>query len=102
MIAIENELATLRTRIERLEALININGVKDSKAQQPTAVKRDREALLDWLKSQNRVATLPADAQSRIHEWRSLADTEKEKHIQEMRSLQLEPKPSEIIIESRQ
>jgi len=98
----EIELVQLKARVAWLEqAVWKLQG----KGQAPLTIEREglseREWLLAELKAQGLIRDLTPGERARAERWRKLPESEKEAHIQYMRSLVLDPPLSEVIIEGR-
>jgi hypothetical protein len=97
-------LVQLKARVDWLEkAVWELRG----KGQAPPAIEREglsleREWLLGELKAQGLIRDPTPRERALAAEWDALPEEEKRAHIEFMRSLDLEPLLSEIIIQDRQ
>jgi hypothetical protein len=99
----EIELVQLKARVDWLEqAVWRLRG----EGQAPLAIEREglseREWLLAELKAQGLIRDPTPRERALAAEWDALPEEEKRAHIEFMRSLNLEPLLSEIIIQNRQ
>lgn len=125
MTTLELELADLKARVERLEAVVRrLQGDGNSPthaevdSQRESAVARvgesghavhlptpgepiDREQLLAWLKAEGLVVEPPPMARVHAERWRALPEEEKQAIRWELDHLPPGPMASDIIIENR-
>jgi hypothetical protein len=98
----ESELVQLKARVDWLEKVVQ---ALQSKGQAPPAIEREglseREWLLAELKAQGLIRDPTPRERALAAEWDALPEEEKQAHIEFMRSLNLKPLLSEIIIQNR-
>src|SRR3712207_5627548 len=97
---IEEEVATLRDRVERLEAAVNLLTGKAAKSG-PIVAPLDQSKLREWLVSQGVVSggtVLELDAARR---WNEMPEEEKQRTRAELDTPTSGPMVSDIIIEQR-
>ena len=102
MATLEQEVMDLKTRLARLEAVIQriIGDIPQAERPGLTA-PLDETQLLAWLKAHSLVRDPSADECRVAAEWDALSDEDKQAHIDSMQRLDLDPLLSQIIIEQR-
>ncbi len=102
MIDVEEELVELKARLTRLEATVQHLSVAElADVVPPLDEPLDATQLCAWLRAQGLTSDLPPEVHAHAERWRQLPEEEKQAHIQEMRSLVLDPPLSQIIIDNR-
>jgi hypothetical protein len=102
MTTLELELVELKTRVERLEAVVHrLASDRHEVAPPAPGEPLDQERLLAWLKAEGLIVDPPSMARVHAERWRALPEEEKQAHIRFMRNLVLDPPLSQIIIEHR-
>lgn len=102
MTVLELELVELKTRVERLEAMVRrLAGDEHRVAPPQPGEALDQEQLRAWLKAEGLIRDPTPEEQRLAAEWDALPEEEKQAHVRFMRSLVLDPPLSQIIIENR-
>lgn len=102
MVTLEREIEALKERVKQLETRIS----QQEQHHPPSAVPppgkdANRDQLRAWLETKGVVASLPAEAQAEVKSWHKMEEADKQEHIRAMRSLELDPPLSQIIVENR-
>ena len=102
MTPLEQEVKELKTRLDRLEAMVRSLVSDTHKAVPPAADEpQNQEHLLAWLKTQGLVRDPTPEEDRMAAEWDTLSEAEKQAHLHFMRSLALDPPLSKVLIENR-
>jgi hypothetical protein len=92
MTTLEQEVGELKTRLERLEAMVHSLAGDAHKAGLPAAGEpQNQDQLLAWLKTQGLIRDPTPEEHRMAAEWDTLSEAEKQAHIRFMRSLALDP-----------
>jgi hypothetical protein len=99
---IEQELAELRTRLDRLERRVQQLAGEEPQVPPPTpGVPPDPRHLIAWLRAQGLISKLPPMAEVHAQRWRSLPEEEKQAIRWELDHLPPGPMASDIVIQNR-
>jgi hypothetical protein len=102
MTTLEQEVGELKTRFERLEAMVRSLAGDAHKAVLPAGGEpQNPDRLLAWLKTQGLVHDPTPEEHYMAAQWDTLSEAEKQAHIRFMRSLALDPPLSQVLIENR-
>lgn len=102
MTTMEVELVSLKTRVQRLEAVVSQLIIqKPNKAQPAPAEHSEREELLAWLMEEGLILQPTPVELGLAEEWYALPDEEKNAIQWELDHLPLGPMISDIVIENR-
>jgi hypothetical protein len=99
----ERELAQLKARVAQLEATVRqfIEPVLAPESLPPSETPLNETELLAWLKAEGLLRDPTPEERRLAAEWDALPESEKQAHINFMRSLRLDPPLSQIIIDNR-
>ena len=102
MTTLEQEVGELKTRLERLDAMVRrLAGDEPQMALPTSGGPADQESLLSWLKAQGLVRDPTPEERRLATEWDTLSEEEKQAHIRFMHSLVLTPPLSQVLIDNR-
>ena len=102
MSTMEVELVSLKTRVQRLEAVVSQLIIqKPSKTQPASAEPMGREELLAWLMEEGLILQPTPVEIGLAEEWHALPDEEKDAIRWELDHLPPGPMASDIVIENR-
>jgi len=102
MTTLEQEVMDLKTRLGRLEAVIrHLTGDTYQTGVPVPPTSLDQTELLAWLKA-NGLVREPTTEEGRVAAaWDALSDEDKQRHIDTMQHLVLDPPLSQILITQR-
>lgn len=98
MTTLEQELMELKTRVERLEAVV---GRLTGDERQPSSGPMDRQRLLTWLKLEGMVRDPTPEERRLAAEWDAMPEEEKQAISRELDHLPPGPMASDLVIEGR-
>ena len=102
MTTLEQEVMALKTRLGRLEAIIRrLVGATPQVGAPGTTIPLDQTELLAWLKANGLVREPTAEECDVAAAWDTLSDEDKQKHIDAMQHLVLDPPLSQLLMAQR-
>lgn len=102
MITLAEEVMDLKTRLEHVEAVLHrLTDAASQTAVPRAAMPLDQAELLTWLKANGLVREPTAEECRVAAAWDTLAEQDKQRHIDEMHHLVLDPPLSQLLMAQR-
>ncbi len=101
VVELEREVVELQERVAWLERAVGRPGAQPTSAGIQVEKPSSGRELIALLKQRGVIRDPLPEEEALAEEWRRLPEAEKQAHIEYMRSLELEPSLSQIIIENR-